>query len=341
MTSTLKSKLFNLTEVEKLQKHFGGNVNYMDLDYIHDPIPRMPHWDFFKNGEIDITKNNRFSFVPAHTHSFIEFNYMYSGSCTQYINDEKVVLHQNELLVVDKDIVQRIDYTNENDILINILIQTDSPYERVFESIPESTNIVTQLLYNGTRVNSLHNSFIMFDLKSSEVSKKLIESLIQVGLSDSSERQRSLQLIFSALVLELPKLITKQIVNFEDSSSDDLLPVLRYIEKNFSTTSLKKVSEIFGYNTNYLGNKIKANTGKTFKELVEKRRLSAAQNLMLKTNLKLWEINEVIGYQNISSLFRLFKKYLNTTPSEYKRRVHPKVPKEISEQINQPSNEKS
>ncbi|GAA3200074.1 AraC family transcriptional regulator [Lentilactobacillus kefiri] len=333
-TESLKSQLFRMTKVEKLQNHFGGNVNYMDLDYINDPIPRMPQWDFFEDGDIDVTKNNRFSYVPAHTHSFIEFNYMYSGSSIQYINDTKTVLHEKELLVMDKDVVQRIDYTNKNDILINIIIKTDSPYEDVFESVPQSTNEITQLIYNGTRVNSLHNNFMLFDLKDAETPRSLMNALIATGMNHSAHRQESLRFIFSALILELPNLITHKSINFADSSSDDLLPVLKYIESNFATTTLSDVSSVFRYNTNYLGNKIKTNTGKTFNELIERRRLSAAQNLMLKTNLNLTEISETIGYQNSSSLFRLFKKYLKTTPSEYKRRVHPKVPKYISNQIN-------
>lgn len=333
--NSITSRLFKMTKVEKLQNHFGGNVNYMDLDYIHNPIPKMPQWNFFNDGDIDITKNNRFSYVPAHTHSFIEFNYMYSGSCTQYINDVKTILHQHDLLVMDKDVVQRIDYTNENDILVNILVKTDSPYEAIFDSIPQSTNEITQLLYNGTRVNSLHNNFMLFNLSLSEVALNLINALIGIGISQSSaHRKDSLRFIFSSLLLELPDLTTDKSINFADSSSDDLLPVLKYIEENFATISLNEVSEIFKYNTNYLGNKIKTNTGKTFNELIERRRLSAAQNLMLKTNLSLSQISETVGYQNSSSLFRLFKKYLKTTPSEYKRRVHPKVPKSILKQLN-------
>lgn len=68
----LDQQLFKLSEVESLQRSMKSNVNYMDLDYINNPIPQMPQADLFKDGDIAITKNNRFSYVPAHTHSFIE-----------------------------------------------------------------------------------------------------------------------------------------------------------------------------------------------------------------------------------------------------------------------------
>ena len=77
MTSKfLNYELFALTPVELKQRQSHGNVNYMDLDYVNNPIPQMPRSDFFKHGDIAGTKNNRFSYVPAHTHSFIELNYM-------------------------------------------------------------------------------------------------------------------------------------------------------------------------------------------------------------------------------------------------------------------------
>lgn len=334
MTShTLDTQLFKLNKIEKLQKHFGGNVNYMDLDYINDPIPKMPGKDFFKTSDIAITKNNRFSYVPAHTHTFIELNYMYSGSCTQYINDEKIILHQHDLLIMDKDIVQRIDYTSDNDILVNILIKDDSTLGDLANYINESANIVTQFLYNASRTNAIHNNFIWFNLTNNELAINLIESLIMKGLEKNDSQGQSLQLIFSALVIELSKSIKQEKINFADPSTDDLLPILKYLDNHFSTISLNKISQKFGYNTNYLGNKIKKVTGKTFKELVERRKLSAAQNLMIKTHCNVSEICELIGYKNNSSLFRLFKKYLDTTPSEYKKRVSPKKP--VNQEFNQ------
>jgi len=317
----LEHALFAPTEVETQQKSSHGNVNYMDLDYINDPIPQMPRSNFFKDGDIAVTKNNRFSYVPAHTHSFIELNYMYAGNCTQYINGEKVVLHQHNLILMDKDIVQQIESTGTNDILVNILIKDDSTMNQLFDYIPVSSNEITQFLYNASRINTLHNNFILFDLNQREVAIKLIESLIIKGLTTARQRNRSMGLLLSTLIIELSQSIEQEYINFSDNTDDNLLPIIQYINQHFTDVSLSDVSQKFSYNTNYLGNKLKDATGKTFKELIDRRRLSAAQNLMIKTNCTLSEICEVIGYQNTSSLFRLFKKYLQTTPSEYKLKV--------------------
>lgn len=246
---------------------------------------------------------------------------MYAGTCTQYINGEKVTLHQHNLILMDKDIVQQIESTGSNDILINILLKNDSTMNQLFDYIAVSTNEITQFLYNASHINTLHNNFILFDLTHQEVAINLVESLIIKGLTKSRQRNKSMGLLLSTLILELSQSIEQEYINFSDNTDDNLLPIIQYINQNFASVTLRDVSAKFSYNTNYLGNKLKEATGKTFKELVDRRRISAVQNLMIKTNCTLADICDIIGYQNTSSLFRLFKKYLKTTPSEYKRKV--------------------
>ncbi|VDG20834.1 AraC family transcriptional regulator [Lactobacillus plantarum] [Lactiplantibacillus mudanjiangensis] len=317
----LNEILAKINPVEQVQLDTKRNYNYTNFNYLNDPIPQMPQSDFFKNGDVAITKNNRFSYVPAHTHSFIEINYMYSGSCTQYINGEKIVLHQHNLILMDKDIVQQIDYTDKNDLLVNILIKDDSAMDQLFDYIPIEENKITQFLYNASRVNTMHNNFILFNLNNHDVAINAVESLIIKGLTDDRQRNRSMGLLLSTLIIELSQSIEQEYTNFSNATDDRMLAITQYINTNFNHTSLAEVSEKFSYNPNYLGNKIKESTGHTFKELLDHRRLSVAQNFMIKTNCTLSQICENIGYENTSSLFRLFKKYLQTTPSAYKKKV--------------------
>lgn len=50
---------------------------------------RMPDSLFFEQGPIHVRKHNRFAPMPLHLHNFIEMNYIYSGSCVQWINEKK------------------------------------------------------------------------------------------------------------------------------------------------------------------------------------------------------------------------------------------------------------
>ena len=51
---------------------------------------------------------------------------MYSGSCTQIINEEKTVkLEKGQVILLDTDCVHSIGNTGENDILINLLFEKE------------------------------------------------------------------------------------------------------------------------------------------------------------------------------------------------------------------------
>ena len=106
-----------------------------------------------------------------------------------------------------------------------------------------------------------------------------------------------------------------------NSNDSNILEILKYIERNYSSTNLKLTSEHFGYNMNYLSNKIKSSTGQTYKEIIEQRRLYAAQDLLYRTKLSLEDISMKIGYKNPSSLHRLFEKYINITPIDYRHQL--------------------
>lgn len=324
-SSDLDQLLFTVNPIEESQLHKGYNNNYMNLDLITDVIPEIPTWNFFKNGNIAVTKNNRFSYVPAHTHSFIEFNYMYSGHCTQYINNQRIELRQGDLLLMDKDIVQRVDYTDFDDIFINILIESEAYLSNLFTLIPESLNIITRLIYNADNSNSIHNNFILFDLSDNQIATNLVESLIQKGLvlpTDQPESNQSMALILSALIIELKTTIKQSMINFTDSDADSTLPIISYINNHYTDATLTTVSKRFGYNRNYLSDKLKATTGKTFQELINLRRLSVAENLIIKTNYSNADISELIGYKNETSLFRLFNHYLAISPTRYRNKIH-------------------
>ena len=94
--------------------------------------------------------------------------------------------------------------------------------------------------------------------------------------------------------------------------------MIDYIDKHYVDVTLTQVSDHFGYNKNYLGNKIKQNTGMSFGELLDRKRLLIAESLLLDTDLPVSKIAEQLGYRNTSSLFRLFRNKLKITPTDFR-----------------------
>lgn len=318
MTTKMLDKLLKeLDDIEKLQIIDGQNINDQHLNFESKDIPKMPKESFFKEGDIFINKHHRFSYMPPHTHNFIEFNYMYSGSCTQYINNEKIVLNEHDFILMDKDIIQKIDYVGEHDIIVNILVKDDSVMELLRQSISNSSSIVTKFMYNASKMNAFHNNYMLFKLQDNEIAQNIIECMIMKYFESSHLKDKSLYTMMALLLSELSNSVDQQTSHFQDDENS-ILPILRYIDEHYETVTLASLSEHFGYNANYLGNKIKEETGSTFKDLLDKKRLDIAKELLTASNYSTTEISDMIGFKSAPSLFRLFQKHVGMTPLEYK-----------------------
>lgn len=313
----LDQLLRKITPIEKLQIETGQNINDMHLDYNNQTIPQMPQSDFFKDGNIFINKHHRFSYMPAHTHNFVEFNYMYAGSCTQYINDEKITLKKGDIILMDKDIIQKIDYVGENDILINILVQDNAILTNLLDSLSESDDLVTRFIMNASKVDAVHNNFITFNITDNQIAIYLIESLILKSYKHDKFHNHSMNLLLSLILTELANTIELQ-SNESINEQDNLLQILKFINERFTTVSLDEIGTQFGYNKNYIGNKIKKETGQSFQTLIDQKRLTTAKELLIETNYSVAEIAESLGYNSTPSLFRLFAKYNQSTPNEFR-----------------------
>lgn len=316
----LKRLLLNEDPIETQQRlHNGININDMGLKYGPGIIPKIPHSHFFSRSFITATKQHRYSYMPAHTHSFIEFNYQFSGHSIQQLNGHQYVLQPGELLVMDRSLIQRYGYMGTHDLLVNVLVDPSSLPTNFFTDI-KPARIFGRFLYNALDLKSNHDNFLIYDLNDHPEATQIWQELMYYCLTNSQPYQtRGLLLKAAVSCLPDPKTVH---LHVRGSHSDNTKEVLAYIEQHYSQTTLRAVSKHFGYNQNYLGNKIKRNTGMSFGELLDRKRLLTAESMLLDTNWPLDKIAEHLGYRNTSSLFRLFNNKLHRTPTEFRREGH-------------------
>lgn len=103
--------------------------------------------------------------------------------------------------------------------------------------------------------------------------------------------------------------------------TDIILRAKRFISDNFSNPelSLKSVADYVGLNEKYFTSKFTQKTGSTFRDYLTKLRVEKAKNLLKTTDLKIYEICESIGYNNVEHFNRMFKRLTDVSPSVYRR----------------------
>ena len=93
-----------------------------------------------------------------------------------------------------------------------------------------------------------------------------------------------------------------------------------YIDGHLTDASLDGLADFLGYSSVYTGALVKKVTGKTYKSLLQEKRLEIAENLLLKTEMSIDEIIKRTGYENASFFRRIFKEKYGVTPLNYRKR---------------------
>ena len=106
-----------------------------------------------------------------------------------------------------------------------------------------------------------------------------------------------------------------------DSACNDIIGDIKaYIVANFAgNISLAELSKRFFLNPNYLSQLFKDKTGITYSNFLIQTRIDKAKELLKKTDLKVYEVCESIGYTDTNYFSQLFKTYTGYSPNEYKK----------------------
>ncbi len=93
------------------------------------------------------------------------------------------------------------------------------------------------------------------------------------------------------------------------------------IENHYSENiSLKYLGEKYYINSAYLGQLFKKNYGCCFKDYLNGIRMRKAAETMLRTNKKIYEIAEEVGYKNIEYFINKFEDIYGMTPSRFRKK---------------------
>lgn len=98
--------------------------------------------------------------------------------------------------------------------------------------------------------------------------------------------------------------------------------VLYYIRHNYSENlKLEGIAALFGYNSSYLGKMFTKKTGESFNSYLDRIRIDESRRLLAKSELKIYEIAERIGYKSVDYFHKKFKKYTGMSPAEYRKQI--------------------
>lgn len=273
-----------------------------------------------ENGKlIRIRPHTRFVHFPSHKHNYIEVLYMCKGQTTHYIDGETVVLKAGELLFLNQHAVQEILPAKEEDIGVNFIILPEF-FDTAFQMMGEEENLLRDFLVGCLCNDTRYAKCLHFQVADVLPVQNLVENMVWTLLNDQPGKMAINQVTMGLLFLQLMHYTDKISHSLEDFDQKLVFQILKFIDENYKDGELTELAAQLHYNIYWLSRAVKRLTGRTFKELLQTRKLNQASFLLLKTRLSITDISLAVGYDNTSYFHRIFRKHYGVSPGEYRKR---------------------
>ena len=324
----LNQTLYSYTPSEQHYKQTGNSAIYAGNPqisinnkkvYRFSKDEMIKHFSDIKISEFFIRKQSRFTPVPNHVTDVLEINYIYHGSCTQYINDKKILLEEGDLIIVDTETMHATEAPQETDIVISLNISQQFFKDNFLDSVREASQL-SQFLFQAISDSQNHNQYLLFRGKDTEKIHLLFEQLL-CEVYDPSMLHLEIKTQFIKLILF--ELICSSSVEANGITSNVqeqqlIIDILAYIDRHYSSVTLTSCAQHFGYNPSYFSTLIKKLTSQTFKQLVNQKKLEESLPLLLHSNESTHDIALHVGFSNLNTYYKVFQEKYGTTPANYR-----------------------
>ena len=320
-------KEYDIEETENVKKADAvSDYSSYPTVLIHgESIPLMNHislslkpGEIFQNENLIISKHPRFNRTTVHVHEWIEISYIYSGSIHETIDQKEYTLEEGQLCIVDTRTPHAIQRAEEEDLMINILVRKEY-FSTFFLSRFSSQNAVTDFILHAISKTTEKHNFILFSSQKSRRLRVFIQELLCEYLEPSLNHSDILDNFMTMIFLELIEIHNKQLQDARQSSKKtSVLAILQYMEMHYIDCSLENTADHFHLNPSYLSTLLKQELHTSYKETLQKIRLSHACQLLKNTDLTITEVSNAVGYENISFFYRKFKDVYHCLPDGYR-----------------------
>lgn len=245
------------------------------------------------------------SWRKGHLHDAVEIIYVNFGEACVYINNEKINIKKDDIILVNRNVMHYIE--NVRNASITYL---------QFEMYEYFDIISNADLYSFT----LRNSELSYWFSGSETELKDIFFKLKKEMRDKQEYYKLYIKSYISLILSF--MLRNNLISGSNKASEKiklLLPLAEYIEKNHAQPiSLNECCEIMGMTKSELCHKFKHITGRTLTDYINFVRIRHAKQLLQK-NTTSTEAAFQCGFSSTQYFNRIFKKFTGYTPTEYKR----------------------
>jgi len=226
-----------------------------------------------------------------HSHDFWQLEIVTYGCLHAMIGDEPIVLNTGDMLLIKPSTEHTFIYETSRISWITIKFDTT-------ESISDTGLTIRHSLFTSRLISSLET--ILYSTILQDYEKKLVEGHIE-----------SLFYYIRSKDFSKPA----------DRNNLLLREIFEYIrEKNGKPVFINDLAENLSYTRSHISKEFQKLTGQSLKAYIDRVRLDKSKEMLLYSDFSISDIAFELGFADIYSFSRFFKKHTAVCPKEYKKK---------------------
>ena len=267
---------------------------------------------------IKLTNGNAYFSVSQPIYNANEILIQYP-ICRELVTTSYFFSWKNEIITADE-----IENSNDVDDIHNMLLDINASFIRCIVSENKSC-IDTIFKKLETEVGKIKNSSTAKDV----FNRILVELDHEFHFSSFIETNLLQALYENKTLLDMMNFIKKLLLQVSqqygsnDAKENNYCELAKkYLDDNYmNDMNITDTADYLNISYSYLSKIFRARTGSTLTDYLNNVRIEKSKEYLANTFLTLGEISEKLGYNNVQSYQRFFKKYVNITPGDY-RKLH-------------------
>lgn len=270
--------------------------------------------DYLPGYRYRIWHNNQATNFPDHKHDALEIVFCSQGTYTVTVNNEDFKLHEGDIIFVPPMSVHSITAPESGERFIMLF---DISFFDYFKSKKEVLDF-----FSTPRLTGINTSSHIYPLVFSSLNK-MISLYFALNEINEIEIYSELLKIISLMSrsVETDRIEEEETILTHSEIYNKFVRVLSYIETNYSEDlNLETVANTAGFSKYHFSRLFKQYTDSTFYDYLCQKRIIEAKKLLI-SNAPVTEVAFQVGFNNLTTFCRCFKKYTGCSPTQYKNKI--------------------
>ena len=261
--------------------------------------------------------------ITIHNHNFYEMAYVYKGRCTNYFENNQFEMKEGEILLLNPTVYHDICTTSPNDCIVNILFNPEL-FETAMLPMLSNNHLMLNFFAKYTYQIGKSSDYLHFHPSDDPTIYQTLDSLVMEYFEKSVFYENICQSLLMILLSRLTVSYCKQIGLNPDNQEQDsvIISLLGYMQEHCIDTSLEQVADHFHYSTTHISRLLKKHTGKGFIEIMQNFKLEKIKSYLSDTDFTVENISQIMGYNDVNYLYKIFKNKYGITTNEYRKQYH-------------------